>query len=261
MDKGITGTGEGFDAPSKGRLGAGGFGGHNPSPAQLRSKMVQVKGLQLLSRRKEEHTHLPNLNCNDLHAHLQAAEARASKQSIMPGGPRRLGGRQRALTPQQVVVWCLSRTFSVKAAAVDTAGLCCLQAAAEAAQRRAQDDVGCGCGAKSSTDLSEREVIILETSQDGAASSPQRVCVHQPAASFSVLRDGMCAGPEVSDRGGASAVVNKQPSLGGVGLAENTVGAADGAGNRPDVRRGGSYQTEDVVDLTADSDEDDVQQL
>lgn len=42
--KGITGTGEGFDAPSMGRLGAGGFGGHNPSPALLRNKMLQVGG-------------------------------------------------------------------------------------------------------------------------------------------------------------------------------------------------------------------------
>ena len=42
MAKGITGSGEGFDAPSKGRLGAAGFGGHNPDVSQLRGKMVQV---------------------------------------------------------------------------------------------------------------------------------------------------------------------------------------------------------------------------
>ena len=42
MAKGITGTGEGFDAPSVGRLGGSGFGAHNPSPTELRSKMVQV---------------------------------------------------------------------------------------------------------------------------------------------------------------------------------------------------------------------------
>lgn len=40
--KGITGTGQGFDAPSVGCLGARGFGGHNPSPADLRRKMIQV---------------------------------------------------------------------------------------------------------------------------------------------------------------------------------------------------------------------------
>ena len=42
MAKGITGTGKGFDAPSVGRLGGSGFGAHNPSPSELRSKMVQV---------------------------------------------------------------------------------------------------------------------------------------------------------------------------------------------------------------------------
>lgn len=42
MAKGITGTGEGFDAPSVGRLGGSGLGAHNPSPTELRSKIVQV---------------------------------------------------------------------------------------------------------------------------------------------------------------------------------------------------------------------------
>ena len=31
----------------------------------------------------------------------QAAEARAKKNSMMPGGPRRLGGRHHGLNPQQ----------------------------------------------------------------------------------------------------------------------------------------------------------------
>ncbi|KAK9917645.1 hypothetical protein WJX75_006759 [Coccomyxa subellipsoidea] len=83
--KGITGTGEGFDAPSMGRLGAGGFGGHNPSPALLRIKM------------------------------LQAAEARARTGVLMQTGPHRLGGTKASLTPQQ--------------------------AAAQAAERRAGDDM------------------------------------------------------------------------------------------------------------------------
>ena len=52
MAKGITGTGEGFDARSVGRLGGSGFGAHNPSPTELRSKMVQVRSnsFQLLVR-------------------------------------------------------------------------------------------------------------------------------------------------------------------------------------------------------------------
>lgn len=43
MAKGITGTGEGFDAPSAGRLGGSGFGAHNVSRTELRGKMVQVR--------------------------------------------------------------------------------------------------------------------------------------------------------------------------------------------------------------------------
>ena len=42
MVRGIGGTGEGFDAPSAGRLGGRGFGTHNDSPAALRSAMVKV---------------------------------------------------------------------------------------------------------------------------------------------------------------------------------------------------------------------------
>jgi hypothetical protein len=43
MAKGITGTGEGFDAPSAGRLGGSGFGAHNISLMELRGKMMQVR--------------------------------------------------------------------------------------------------------------------------------------------------------------------------------------------------------------------------
>ena len=43
MAKGIGGTGEGFDAASKGRLGARGFGGHNISQTALRDAMVKVR--------------------------------------------------------------------------------------------------------------------------------------------------------------------------------------------------------------------------
>ena len=39
MAKGITGSGQGFDAPSMGRLGGK---GHNPSSTELRNKLVQV---------------------------------------------------------------------------------------------------------------------------------------------------------------------------------------------------------------------------
>ncbi|BDA50451.1 probable DNA-dependent metalloprotease WSS1 [Coccomyxa sp. Obi] len=112
--KGITGTGQGFDAPSVGRLGAGGFGGHNPSSADLRRKMIQ------------------------------AAEARARTGTLMPNGPRRLGGAQRGMTPQQ--------------------------AAADAAERRAQDDIGCACGLRSGTDFSNEKIVVIEHGQQGVGS-------------------------------------------------------------------------------------------
>ncbi|EIE22816.1 WLM-domain-containing protein [Coccomyxa subellipsoidea C-169] len=85
--KGITGTGEGFDAPSMGRLGAGGFGGHNPSPALLRNKM------------------------------LQAAEARARTGNLMQKGPHRLGGISQNLTPQQEALGSASAQSSAAAIA------------------------------------------------------------------------------------------------------------------------------------------------
>lgn len=142
-------------------------------------------------------------------------------------------------------------------------GLLVVQAAAEAAQRRAQDDVGCGCGAKTSTDLSERDVQILETSQDGAASDLQRTGVLEASAVSASMRDGTCARARSPSTGAASAAGNKQTSLRGEGSACDPVSTADGAGTRQGLHNGVvSCQTDDVVDLTGDSDEDGyVQQL
>lgn len=99
MAKGISGTGEGFDAPGK-RLG--GYA-HNPPPANLRS------------------------------AAAAAAEKRSRTGSLMPGGPRRLGGDSeimRALSP--------------------------LQAAAMAAERRLRDDLWCAAPTTSGDDGVEK---------------------------------------------------------------------------------------------------------
>ncbi|KAK9861861.1 hypothetical protein WJX84_005300 [Apatococcus fuscideae] len=66
MAKGISGTGQGFDAASKGRLGSHAFiPTHNPPETQLKNVM------------------------------LKAAEARAKQQAVMSAGPRRLGGSMR----------------------------------------------------------------------------------------------------------------------------------------------------------------------
>ncbi|KAK9864079.1 hypothetical protein WJX84_003247 [Apatococcus fuscideae] len=73
MAKGISGSGQGFDAASKGRLGSHSFiPTHNPPETQLKNVM------------------------------LKAAESRAKQQAIMSAGPRRLGGSMRLppnLTP------------------------------------------------------------------------------------------------------------------------------------------------------------------
>ena len=53
MARGIVGTGQGFDAPPAGRVGAKGFGGHNPNPAELRQVIIKV-------RAKARHSSLKN---------------------------------------------------------------------------------------------------------------------------------------------------------------------------------------------------------
>ena len=108
MAKGITGTGEGFDLPGR-RLG--GF-----------SRQPPVSSLRQTA--------------------LAAAEKRARLGSLVPSGPKRLGGDSSimdALSP--------------------------IQAAAMAAERRLQDDIWCGSqsceaseGGESSSDLSDRHV-------------------------------------------------------------------------------------------------------
>lgn len=87
MAKGITGTGEGFDLPGR-RLG--GFS-HQPPVSSLRQTA------------------------------LAAAEKRARLGSLLPSGPKRLGG-------DSTIMDALSP----------------IQAAAMAAERRLQDDIWCG---------------------------------------------------------------------------------------------------------------------
>ncbi|KAG6548188.1 hypothetical protein Mapa_010239 [Marchantia paleacea] len=113
MMKGIKGTGQGFDARGQ-RLGGV---AHNPAPSNLR----QVA--------------------------LAAAEKRSQINSIMPGGPRRLGGDSdimKALSP--------------------------LQAAAMAAERRLKDDFWCAAPLTAGDDgmlkAREREDSVA-TERDG----------------------------------------------------------------------------------------------
>ncbi|KAF6266695.1 WLM domain-containing protein [Scenedesmus sp. NREL 46B-D3] len=82
MDKGISGTGQGFDAPSVGRLGSHGFiPTHNPPEHKMADAM------------------------------RKAAEARARQQALMPAGPCKLGGGPgyRHMTPAQAAAAAAER--------------------------------------------------------------------------------------------------------------------------------------------------------
>ena len=126
MDKGIKGSGQGFDAASKGRLGSHSFiPQHNPPQGRLRDVMLQVWVCATLWHFwRRRNTNLardgslfmlarPVITTCLLQAGLcalQAAEARAKRQAVMSGGPRKLGGDAtalRGLTPGQVqqLVW------------------------------------------------------------------------------------------------------------------------------------------------------------
>ncbi|WIA29116.1 hypothetical protein OEZ86_011627 [Tetradesmus obliquus] len=82
MDKGITGTAQGFDAASAGRLGAHGFiPTHNPPEHKMADAI------------------------------RKAAEARARQQALMPSGPCKLGGSSsyRHMTPAQAAAAAAER--------------------------------------------------------------------------------------------------------------------------------------------------------
>ena len=99
------------------------------------------------------------------------------------------------------------------------------QAAAAAAERRAKDDVGCGCGAKASTDLTEADITALEEGrpvQDTTAGKADRlVAVSRNLEQGSLTgaqsnRASAQASPLAAAPGGTSArTVLKRPRLHG----------------------------------------------
>lgn len=131
MAKGISGTGQGFDARGQ-RLG--GYT-HNPPPTNLRAAV------------------------------LAAAEKRAKGASLMPAGPRRLGGDSdimKALSP--------------------------LQAAAMAAERRLRDDLWCAAPTTSGSDGLEKAkeseaAPARASSKSGATTSGAGECPLLPNSS------------------------------------------------------------------------------
>ena len=130
MDRGIKGSGQGFDAKSAGRLGAHGFiPTHNVPEHKRRDAMLKVREIlrQLLDhalkllRAYDALLRVANDDCAAYQyaliaicsasgtyldmSTLQAAEARAKRQAVMVSGAQRLGGRAdtvKRLTPAQV---------------------------------------------------------------------------------------------------------------------------------------------------------------
>lgn len=133
MAKGITGTGEGFDLPGK-RLGGS---SRQPSISSLRTTA------------------------------LAAAEKRAKVGSLLPSGPKRLGG-------DNTIMVALSP----------------IQAAAMAAERRLQDDIWCGS-------------LACEASDDGEDISDKLqdlVCKEKSAGSSRICHDSSGHGLDPTSR-------------------------------------------------------------
>lgn len=120
MDKGIVGTGEGFDAASAGKVGGRWC---NPSQAELKSVMLKVWEPPICRPMHFESVpcrgDIAHMCCTTLllvdgtgadSLHLQAAERRAQQ---IRTGPQRLGGQTdgslRNMTPAQVT--CLQSPF------------------------------------------------------------------------------------------------------------------------------------------------------
>ena len=133
MDRGIKGSGQGFDAKCVGRLGAHGFiPTHNVPEHQRRDAMLKVCstlrslpcGFRLprcttlcCGRRMTALIRRVSLYCRVFAASRpyksvpQAAEARAKRQAVMALGAQRLGGSSdtvKRLTPAQVRQNCLA---------------------------------------------------------------------------------------------------------------------------------------------------------
>ena len=114
--RGIVGTGAGFDAASSGRLGGAGFGAHNPDPRQLRDKFLKAGGLSSLGwgwripgtvpwhynvQSVSTGIAIPTCAACQVVLAVQAAAGRAQTQTLLGGGPRRLGGTSVSLPPAQ----------------------------------------------------------------------------------------------------------------------------------------------------------------
>ena len=145
------------------------------------------------------------------------------------------------------------------------------QAAAAAAERRARDDVGCGCGAKASTDLTEADVIALEGKQPVQGSDvgnagllttlsrqPEPVASTEPQGSSVWAQASLCAAGQVSMSAGT--LPNRPKVQSDMAQAE-TIEKAPRLAMVSGRHTRAQHMLEGLVDLTGDSGEEDVEVL
>ena len=189
MAAGIGGTGEGFDAPSAGRVGFKNPMHRTLSRFEVRAAATKVRDSLLRSCSR---CRLAELSCAPV---LQAAEDRQRVQRLMTSGGKTLGGGSKptqragqASNPQSSARSCMFSALAEPAL--------CLQAAADAALRRfAQTPADASAAAKEPAPAKRPKGLInLADSDDD----------EEPAASGQ---------PEASGSGS-----DEQPQEGGCGL-------------------------------------------
>ena len=119
-----------------------------------------------------------------------------------------------------------------------------MQAAADAAERRAQDDIGCACGLRSGTDFSNEGIVGIEHGDQDVVVSSQSLMVG-PSSN----RAGQRHGQQSTWRGRPDSI----PSGLGTGETFREKIRKTQEKESEEYRLGGDAM-EDVVDLTIDSD-------
>ena len=118
-----------------------------------------------------------------------------------------------------------------------------MQAAAQAAERRAQDDIGCACGHRSGTDFSNEDITAIENGQPAASgASPAAVEESRASTTWNPNKQGIQNTAKASSASGSAHSHNFQLDC--------------SARGSPSFQRSLKESKEDVVDLTVDSDDD-----
>lgn len=124
-----------------------------------------------------------------------------------------------------------------------------MQAAANAAERRARDDAGCACGLQSGTHFSNEDIVAIENGQQDVSASSRRLMVSTDP-----------------DRAAQRHVQHstRRSRLNSIASGSGPNKSFQQEGRRTEHKQSQKYSIEagameDVVDLTIDSDGDSVQ--